>query len=89
MNFFEEHDILTDFQHEFRKERSCESQLVTTIQDLAMSIENNTQIDAVLLDFSKAFDKVPHQSLLTKLHHYGVRGNLLEWIRSFLSWRTQ
>ena len=54
-----------------------------------MGIENNTQIDAVLLDFSKAFDKVPHKRLLTKLHYYGVRGNLLEWIRSFLSGRTQ
>jgi hypothetical protein len=89
MNFFEEHDFLTDFQHWFRKKRSCESQLITTIQDLAMSIENNTQIDAVLLDFSKAFDKVPLQRLLTKLHHYGVRSYLLEWIRSFLSGRTQ
>ena len=89
MNFFEQHNILTDYQHGFRKKRSCESQLITTIQDLATGIDNNTQIDAVLLDFSKAFDKVPHERLLAKLHHYGVRGQLLMWIRSFLSDRTQ
>ncbi|KAL8610129.1 hypothetical protein ACOMHN_024595 [Nucella lapillus] len=43
----------------------------------------------VLLDFSKAFDKVPHQRLLRKLHHYGVRNNTLGWIQSFLSGRIQ
>jgi hypothetical protein len=83
MNFFEHHNILTDYQHGFRKKRSYESHLTTTIQDLAIGIDNNIQIDAVLLDFSKAFDKVPHERLLTKLDHYGVRGNLLHWIRSF------
>ncbi|XP_072039069.1 uncharacterized protein [Amphiura filiformis] len=37
----------------------------------------------------KAFDKVPHERLLNKLHHYGIRNNLHQWIRSFLSNRTQ
>lgn len=64
MNFFEYHSILIHYnQHWFRKKRSCESKLITTIQDLAMGIETNTQIDAVLLDFSKAFDKVPHETI--------------------------
>jgi hypothetical protein len=47
------------------------------------------QMDAILLDSSKAFDKVPHQRLLLKLRHYGIRGNLLDWIKDFLSERTQ
>ena len=46
-------------------------------------------MDAILLDFSKAFDKVPHQRLLLKLRHYGIRGNLLDWIEDFSSERTQ
>jgi hypothetical protein len=37
----------------------------------------------------KAFDKVPHQRLLLKIRHYGIRGNLLDWIEDFLSERTQ
>ena len=65
------------------------SQLLTTVQDLASGLDNSQQIDAILLDFSKAFDKVPHQRLLIKLEHYGVRGTTLQWIKSFLSDRTQ
>jgi hypothetical protein len=53
MKFFENQNILTDYQHGFRKKRSCESQLITTIQDLASGIDSSTQIDAILLDFSK------------------------------------
>ncbi len=81
--------ILTDQQFGFRKARSCESQLLLTTHDLAQGLRDKQQIDAILLDFSKAFDKVPHERLLTKLHHYGVTGPLLSWIRDFLTGRTQ
>ena len=81
--------ILTDCQHGFRKRRSCETQLIMTVDDLARGLNEKEQVDAILLDFSKAFDKVPHQRLLLKLQHYGVRGNLLKWIEDFLSARTQ
>ena len=47
------------------------------------------QVNAILLDFSKAFDKVPHQRLPHKLEFYGVRGTTLNWIQSFLTDRTQ
>jgi len=47
------------------------------------------QADVILLDFSKAFDKVPHSQLCEKLAFYGIRGPLLTWIRNFLSNRTQ
>ena len=53
------------------------------------SLNTGDQVDCVLLDFSKAFDKVPHQRLLHKCHHYGIRGNTLQWIASFLQQRTQ
>jgi hypothetical protein len=89
MAHFDSHQILTDCQHGFRKRRSCETQLIDTINDLAKNLNNNTQIDAILLDFSKAFDKVPHSRLLQKLHHYGIRNNLHLWISDFLSSRTQ
>ncbi|KAK3092025.1 hypothetical protein FSP39_024520 [Pinctada imbricata] len=85
----EHHNILTDFQHGFRKRRSTETQLILTIDDLAKSIDVNEQVDCILLDFSKAFDKVPHNRLLMKLHHYGVRGALHQWMSSFLRGRVQ
>ena len=89
MKHLDFHNILLDNQHGFRKKRSCESQLILTIQDLASGLEDGEQIDAILLDFSKAFDKVPHQRLLLKLQHYGIRGQLLSWIESFLTGRSQ
>ena len=89
MKFFENNNTLTDAQHGFRKYRSCESQLLTTVQDLASGIDKSEQIDAVLLDVSKAFEEVPGRRLAAKLHHYGVRGNTLLWIQSFLADRSQ
>jgi hypothetical protein len=53
MKFFEDQNILTDYQHGVRNKRSCESQLITTIQDLASGIDSSIQIDSILLDFSK------------------------------------
>ena len=83
------HQILSDMQFGFRKRRSVELQLLQTIHDLSFNLNNRGQTDTILLDFSKAFDKVSHQLLLFKLEYYGIRGNILNWISSFLSGRTQ
>ena len=53
------------------------------------ALDNKTQIDAILHDFAKAFDKVPHKRLLSKLTSYGITGNTHNWITSFLSNRKQ
>ena len=45
--------------------------------------------DLAILDFSKAFDRVPNQRLLKTLKHYGIEGNAHKWIESFVSGRTQ
>ena len=85
----EKHNILTDRQHGFRSRRSCETSLLTTIHDLTSTLEKNHQIDLLLLDFSKAFDTVPHNRLLHKLDHYGIRASTHLWINFFLTNRTQ
>ena len=85
----EQNNILSDYQHGFRKERSCESQLIITLQDLANGLNSGEQLDCILLDFSKAFDKVPHKRLINKCQYYGIQGNTLQWITSFLHGRTQ
>jgi len=89
MQHLDQHNILTDQQHGFRKKRSCKSQLIVTLHDLASGLDAGDQIGAVLLDFSKAFDKVPHKRLIYKLNHYGIHGTVLDWISSFLSERSQ
>lgn len=90
MEHFDKNNILCDEQHGFRKKRSCESQLVTTIQGIASKLRTGRdQVDVILLDFAKAFDKVPHQRLLHKLNFYGVRDENLHWVESFLSSRKQ
>jgi hypothetical protein len=88
-NHLETHNILTDKQHGFRRRRSCETSLLTTVQDLASTLEKNHQIDLILLDFSKAFDTVPHTRLLNKLEHYGIQASTHLWIKHFLTNRTQ
>ena len=65
----------------------CETQLAVTIDDLARNFDNNLQTDIAILDFLKAFDMVPHNKLLHKLEAYGIRGNLYQWIKSFLCYK--
>ena len=69
--------------------RSCETQLAGLIDDLASTLDRKSQADVVILDFSKAFDTVPHQRLLYKLHHAGINNNILKWIKVFLTTRQQ
>ena len=54
------HNILTEEQHGFRQCRSCETQLIATVHNLAENLNCGNQTDVILLDFTKAFDKVPH-----------------------------
>ena len=89
MSHLDRHNILTDFQFGFRKKRSCETQLLITVDQLAKTLDDGKQTDCILLDFSKAFDKVSHSRLLLKLAHYGVQGQTLRWVEAFLRNRTQ
>ena len=60
-----------------------------TTHDLTRALNQGKQVDAVVLDFSKAFDKVPHRRLCNKLNNYGIRGTTLQWIEDFLCGRSQ
>jgi len=75
--------MLCDNQHDFRQGRSCETQLLLTIDHLAKNLDNNMQTDVIFLDFAKPFDKVDHSCLLHKLDHYGICGDLLFWLKNF------
>ena len=69
MRHINHHDILTDQQHGFRRNRSCESQLILTIYDFALSLDSKQQTDVIIMDFSKAFDVVPHNAEAWPLGH--------------------
>ena len=87
MNHLEKHNILTSLNHGFRSGYSCETQLAVTIHDMLQSFDRKKQLDITILDFSKAFDTVPHDILLHKLNNYGIRGPLHTWLTVFLTKR--
>jgi len=78
MSHADTHNILYPLQHGFR-----------TSDDVTLNMENGKQTDILVMDFSKAFDKVSHSLLLHKLHYYGIQGELNSWIQNFLSNRKQ
>ena len=80
---------LRDEQHGFHQHRSCETQLISSVHDFTRCLNQRGQCDVLLLDFCKAFDKVPHTCLLNKLQFYGIQGSLLGWIKNFLTDRSQ
>ena len=85
MRHFDKIQILTDKQHGFRARLSCETQLISTIQETANKMTQKGQTDVILHKFAKALYKVPHHRLLHKLNYYGVGESTLCWIESFFS----
>ena len=63
--------------------------LLTCLESWIDMIEKGQSIDIIYTDFAKAFDKVPHQRLLRKMKDIGIVGNVLNWVRSFLTGRNQ
>ena len=80
---------LSDFQHGFRKKRSCSTQLLGVFHDIGEALDSGKEADMIYLDFSKAFDSVPHPKLLLKLQQHGISGLLLNWFSDYLSNRHQ
>ena len=89
MTHGEYNNILHPLQHGFRKGKSCETQLLEFTDDITQNMEDGKQTDVLVMDFSKAFDKVHHSLLINKLSHYGIKGKTLRWIEAFLHSRTQ
>ena len=84
-NYLEDKNLYNSTQHGFRPGRSCLSQLLAHVERLTFNLQNDENVDAIYLDFSKAFDKVDHAILLQKLQNIGIRGQLLNWLKSFLT----
>ena len=65
MEHLQDNNVLIKNQHGFRVGHSCQTQLISLIENLLCAMDNRYQTDIILLDFSKVFDKVPHSRLLT------------------------
>ena len=88
-NFLQYNNIITQSQSGFIRGDSTVNQLLCICNDLCSSFDKGITTQAVYLDISKAFDRVWHTGLLSKLEAVGIRGKLLNWFRDYLSCRMQ
>ena len=89
IEFLDCNNLISPHQHGFRSKHSTLTQLLECLQDWSFSVSNGLPTDVIYLDFAKAFDSVSHEKLIYKLQAYGICGDLLEWIKSFLFDRKQ
>eukprot|EP00914_Ancora_sagittata_P002405 GHVO01005317.1.p1 GENE.GHVO01005317.1~~GHVO01005317.1.p1 ORF type:complete len:374 (+),score=-11.49 GHVO01005317.1:285-1406(+) len=87
--FFQQNNIISNYQYGFRKNYSCEMALSVTIDHITSSLDSKKHVLGLFLDLKKAFDTVDYSILLQKLTHYGIRGNALNLLKSYLSNRKQ
>ena len=81
--------MISTNQSRFRPGDSCVNQLLTITQEIYKSVHKGFEVRGVFWDISKAFDKLWHKGLLSKLNQHGISGNLLKLLRDFLSCRKQ
>jgi len=88
-NFLDSNDLINSSQHGFMSGKSCLSNLLDFFEIVSSEVDRGNSVDVIFLDFSKAFDKVPHKKLLKKIQSTGVRGTILDWIGNWLQNRQQ
>jgi len=76
-------------QHGFMKGRCCLTNLISFYDQVTCPVDEGKAVDVIYLDFSKAFDTVPHSILLEKLADHGLDGCTLCWIKNWLNGREQ
>ena len=89
LEFIEKIKLLYDLQFGFRKDHSTSLALMLLVDKILKALHEGEYVLGVFIDFSKAFDTVDHEILLRKLWHYGIRDNTYNWVKSYLSKRTQ
>ena len=81
--------LLSQEQHGFMKGRSCLTNLLETFEEVTRMMDEGGGVDIIYLDYSKAFNSVPHKRLLSKLKSYGVNEEVWKWVEDFLVGRRQ
>ena len=88
-DFLMSHNLITKSQHGFLKRHSTSTNLIESLNSWTLSLSNHKSVTVAYVDFQRAFDSISYPKLIHKLTSYGVSGNLLHWIKSFLTGRTQ
>ena len=90
-NYFQSNTLFTPSQSGFLPGDSCDAELLSTVREIQTAFDENPTVDVrgVFLDISKAFDKNWHDGIIFKLKVYGVEGELLLRLKSFLKNREQ
>ena len=87
--FVQTHNILYPSQFGYRIKHSTSHFLINITEGIKHSIDDNKYGCGIFLDLKKAFDTVNHRILLENLEHYGIRGVVLDWFKSYLENRKQ
>ena len=87
--FFIENNLISKSQSGFRPGDSCINQLLSITHEIYQSFDDNSEVRAVFLNISKAFDKVWHEGLIFKLKQNGISDKILHIITDFLSFRKE
>ena len=82
------HNQFSEKQFGFLDVQSTVLQILVILDKWTQIIVEGGSIECIYCDFKKAFDKIPYQRLLTKVESYGIKGEILGWIKAFLSNRT-
>src|SRR5260221_7694543 len=89
VKYLDRWDLIGNNQYGFRKGRSCLNNLLLFLDEVTEYVDEGYPVDVLYMDFSKAFDKVPHRRLIEKLKGYGIDGEVLSWVRNWLNGRRQ
>ena len=83
--FLDKHNLFFDSQYGFRAKRSCEHAILEMVGHILNAKNDGKHSMGLFLDLSNSFDTLDHTVLLSKLERYGVRGNMLDWFKSYLN----
>ena len=89
MDFLIKHKLINPSQHGFLKAKSCLTNLLCFLEEITKWVDDGSPVDVIYLDFQKAFDKVPHQRLISKLKSHGMGNSIINWIEQWLTDRRQ
>ena len=89
MDFLIKHKLINPSQHGFLKAKSCLTNLLCFLEEITKWVDDGSPVDVIYLDFQKAFDKVPHQTLISKLKSHGMGNSIINWIEQWLTDRRQ